>query len=86
MSLMNNDELKTRMKLMSEAIPNDADKILGKHLTSKDFIAPTDQTKVQFKIAAELELLNMNIMSVWWLLGEMVLRMPEQEKKETEGG
>jgi hypothetical protein len=61
---MKNDEINLRLKAMWKAIPDRA------------FFL---QNVAADPIARELELLNMNMMTVWWMLSEIVLRMPEGE-------
>lgn len=61
---MTNEEIDTRLKTLADQIP-----AWEQHLRMTD--VP--------KIERELEILNMSIMAVWAMLGEIVKRLPEHK-------
>lgn len=59
---MTNEEIDFRLKAMSIAIPDHAKRLMSIETP---------------EIARELELLNMSVMTIWVMLGEIAKRMPE---------
>jgi len=70
---MRNEEIDIRLKLFARAIPNHEAALRNK----------TKGIGSEFRldqIRNELELLNMNLMPIWEMLGEIAKRLPEEKK------
>jgi hypothetical protein len=68
-NIMTNEEIDIRLKLLAEAIPQYAMKLIKENNGQKS-------------ILIELELMNMNLLAVWTMLGEIAKRLPETVKQE----
>lgn len=64
---MTNEEIDTRLKLLSQAIPLHAKKLL-------------EMNEGKRTVVGELELMNMSLMAIWAMLGEIAKRLPPEPK------
>ena len=69
---MNNAEIDARLRLLSQALPEHAQKL--SELAKRRAASAVDAGDA---IARELEILNMSMMAVFTMLGEIAKRLPE---------